>query len=175
MVLCGFWAENRPYQPSEPQGNTRYVARRGNVLVWCEGFPDWKIVGDVEELRGLTPPPVPKTHLAAPMPTWRVRWWWYPVALFLDRLETDTAAKQWLGCRTSNGSDEKTKTRQRELICAARVRRHISLRPALCTRYGARENRNLLANLKSSIDFKENYLSKNFAASAMQPRSRTSS
>ena len=68
-----------------------------NVLVWCEGFPDWKIVGDVEELRGLTPPPVPKTHLAAPMPTWRVRWWWYPVALFLDRLKTDTAAKQWLG------------------------------------------------------------------------------
>jgi hypothetical protein len=50
-----------------------------NVLVWCEGFPDWKTVGDVKELR--TPPPVPKTQLAAPMPTWRVRWWWYPVAL----------------------------------------------------------------------------------------------
>ena len=55
-----------------------------NVLVWCEGFPDWKIAGDVKELRArsFTPPPLPKTHLAAPMPTWRVRWWWYPVALF---------------------------------------------------------------------------------------------
>jgi GYF domain 2 len=52
-----------------------------NVLVWCNGFPDWKIAGDVEELRAMTPPPVPKTHLASPMPSWRVRWWWYPVAL----------------------------------------------------------------------------------------------
>ncbi len=54
-----------------------------NVLVWREGFPDWKIAGDVKELLAhcSTPPPVPKTHLAAPMPTWRVRWWWYPVAL----------------------------------------------------------------------------------------------
>jgi hypothetical protein len=22
-----------------------------DVLVWCEGFPDWKIAGDVKELR----------------------------------------------------------------------------------------------------------------------------
>ena len=59
-----------------------------NVLVWCEGFPDWKIAGDVIELRApslelrapsLTPPPPPKTYLA-PVPTWQVRWWWYPVA-----------------------------------------------------------------------------------------------
>jgi hypothetical protein len=56
-----------------------------NVHVWCEGFPDWKIAGDVKELSAgsSTPPPLPKTHLAAPMPTWRVRWWWYPVALFV--------------------------------------------------------------------------------------------
>ncbi|WP_426435903.1 DUF4339 domain-containing protein [Bradyrhizobium genosp. P] len=55
-----------------------------NVLVWCKGFPDWKIAGDVEKLRAMTPPPppVPKTQLASLMPTWRVRWWWYPVALF---------------------------------------------------------------------------------------------
>ena len=54
-----------------------------NVLVWCEEFPDWKIAGDVKELSAgsLRPPPLPKTLLAAPVPTSRVRWWWYPVAL----------------------------------------------------------------------------------------------
>jgi GYF domain 2 len=54
-----------------------------NVLVWCEGFPDWKIAGDVNELRArsLAPPPLPSRHLPEPMPTWRVRWWWYPVAV----------------------------------------------------------------------------------------------
>jgi hypothetical protein len=75
-----------------------------NVLVWGEGFPDWKIAGDVKELRArsLTPPPLPRTRLAAPMPAWQVRWWWYPVALFfLDRLETERVAKQWLGSRPS--------------------------------------------------------------------------
>ncbi|WP_165128317.1 DUF4339 domain-containing protein [Bradyrhizobium sp. 6(2017)] len=53
-----------------------------NALVWCQGLPDWKIAGEVEELRAMTLPPMPKTHLASPMPTWRVRWWWwYPVAV----------------------------------------------------------------------------------------------
>jgi len=54
-----------------------------NVLVWCEEFPDWKLAGDVKELRArsLAPQPLPIPHLAEPMPAWRVRWWWYPVAL----------------------------------------------------------------------------------------------
>jgi hypothetical protein len=53
-----------------------------DVLVWCEGFPDWKMAGDVEVLRTRSLPPLlPGTHLAAPMPTWRVKWWWYPAAL----------------------------------------------------------------------------------------------
>jgi hypothetical protein len=52
-----------------------------NVLVWCEGFPEWKIAGQVKELQSVMPPPVPKTDHAAPMPTWRVRRWWYLVAL----------------------------------------------------------------------------------------------
>lgn len=52
------------------------------LLVWCEGFPDWKLAGDVKELRAVMPPPVPETHRAASMPEWEVRWWWYLVALF---------------------------------------------------------------------------------------------
>ena len=85
-----------------------------NVLVWREGFPDWKIAGDVKELRAriLTPPPLPRTHLAAPMPAWRVRWWWYPVALFfwIDWEQRGSQSNGLGHCRTSNDSDDKTKT-----------------------------------------------------------------
>jgi hypothetical protein len=68
-----------------------------NVLVWCEGFLNWKIAGDVQELRArsLTPPPVPKTHFC---PLGGLDGGGIPSHyVFLDRLGTDTAAKQWLG------------------------------------------------------------------------------
>ena len=41
-----------------------------NLLVWSVGFPDWKLAGDVKELRAVMPPPVPATHLGPPMPKW---------------------------------------------------------------------------------------------------------
>jgi GYF domain 2 len=68
----------------ELMGTLRKLPNWTDTLVWRAGVPDWKKAGDISELRMrmATPPPVPKTHLAAPMPTWRVRWWWYPVALF---------------------------------------------------------------------------------------------
>jgi hypothetical protein len=91
-----------------------------NVLVWCEGFQDWKIVGDVKELRArrLTPPPVPKTHLAAPMPTWRVRWWWYPVALcFFGSIGNryGREAMAWITADRQTARMIKRKRRQQDL------------------------------------------------------------
>ncbi|XSC44032.1 DUF4339 domain-containing protein [Bradyrhizobium sp. RDT10] len=48
-----------------------------SVLVWRDGFADWAKAGDVAELREQTlkPPPPPSGE----MPTWRVKWWWYPI------------------------------------------------------------------------------------------------
>jgi hypothetical protein len=89
-----------------------------NVLVWREGFPDWKIVGDVKELRAMTPPPVPKTHLASPMPTWRVRWWWYPVALvFFGSIGNREGRKAmaWVTAERQAARMIKRKRRQHEL------------------------------------------------------------
>jgi hypothetical protein len=40
-----------------------------DVLVWCDGFPDWKRAGDVSELRAQTvvPPPLPAKGLGVPI------------------------------------------------------------------------------------------------------------
>ena len=48
-----------------------------NVLVWRAGFTDWLKAGEVPEFSSLTsrPPPLPTDR----MPTWRVKWWWYPI------------------------------------------------------------------------------------------------
>ncbi|WP_128935789.1 DUF4339 domain-containing protein [Bradyrhizobium zhanjiangense] len=48
-----------------------------NVLVWRDGFTDWVRAGDVPEFRSETsrPPQLPTDQ----MPTWRVKWWWYPI------------------------------------------------------------------------------------------------
>src|SRR5437016_5560957 len=47
------------------------------VLVWRNGFADWARAGDVAEFSAQTsrPPPPPSGE----MPTWRVKWWWYPI------------------------------------------------------------------------------------------------
>ncbi|MET4041587.1 DUF4339 domain-containing protein [Bradyrhizobium sp. RT6a] len=48
-----------------------------SVLVWRNGFSGWAKAGDVPELRDLVSrPPLPPSDQ---MPTWRVKWWWYPV------------------------------------------------------------------------------------------------
>lgn len=89
-----------------------------NVLVWCEGFRDWKIAGQVKELRAATPPPVPKTHMAAPIPTWRVRWWWYPVALcFFGSIGNRCGRKAmaWVTADRQAARMIKRKPRQHEL------------------------------------------------------------
>jgi hypothetical protein len=89
-----------------------------NVLVWCERFPDWKIAGDVKELRArsLTPPPLPRTHLAAPMPTWRVRWWWYPVAiLFFGSTGNRYGRKATAWVTAERQAARKIKRKQRQL------------------------------------------------------------
>jgi hypothetical protein len=90
------------------------------VLVWCEGFPDWKIAADVKELRArsLTPPPLPRTHLAAPMPAWRVRWWWYPVALlFFGSIGNREGRKAmaWVTAQRQTARMIKRKRREHEL------------------------------------------------------------
>jgi hypothetical protein len=45
-----------------------------DMFVWCDRFPDWKRVGDVEELWT-------RLRLPPPVPTWKVKWWWVIVAL----------------------------------------------------------------------------------------------
>jgi len=51
-----------------------------HVLVWRESFSDWIRAGEVPELKA--PPPLPVgARVSAEMPTWKVKWWWYPVAL----------------------------------------------------------------------------------------------
>jgi hypothetical protein len=54
------------------------------TLVWCEGFADWKGAGRVAELKKwmVTPPAVPGSQQSSnDIPTWQIRWWWYPIAL----------------------------------------------------------------------------------------------
>ena len=41
------------------------------VLVWRKGFNDWSRAG----AQTSRPPPPPSDE----MPTWRVKWWWYPI------------------------------------------------------------------------------------------------
>jgi hypothetical protein len=63
-----------------------------NTLVWKDGLTDWKIAGDVVDLKKwmVTPPPVPSSQpppvpISPPsleMPKWQVRWWWYVAVLF---------------------------------------------------------------------------------------------
>jgi GYF domain 2/Sel1 repeat len=42
-------------------------SKANDVLVWCEGFPDWKPARDVTELRAV-PPPLPRTNVKAKRP-----------------------------------------------------------------------------------------------------------
>lgn len=53
------------------------LSEPASVMVWRDGFADWARAGDVIELREQTlrPPPPPSDQ----MPTWRVKWWWYPI------------------------------------------------------------------------------------------------
>jgi hypothetical protein len=48
-----------------------------NVLVWRLGFEQWVEATEVPELKAQTskPPRLPTDQ----MPTWRVKWWWYPI------------------------------------------------------------------------------------------------
>ena len=59
----------------------RMLPNPNDVLVWCADFTEWKKAGEIAELRTRTPPPVPSSTNNDRTPTWRVRWWWYPVAL----------------------------------------------------------------------------------------------
>ena len=49
-------------------------------MVWSAGLASWKAAGEVDKLRALIPPPVPEEHWAS-MLEWKVRWWWYVVAV----------------------------------------------------------------------------------------------
>jgi hypothetical protein len=72
-----------PFDLSELTRRLRKSANWTNTLIWKADFPDWKKAGDVSELklRLATPPPVPSSRCSDQMPSWRVRWWWYVVAL----------------------------------------------------------------------------------------------
>ena len=72
-----------PLTTLELRKTLRTLPNSNDILVWCDDFPSWKKAGDVSELgtRLSAPPPVPTSRNIAQMPTWRVRWWWYPVAL----------------------------------------------------------------------------------------------
>ncbi|WP_194460347.1 DUF4339 domain-containing protein [Bradyrhizobium sp. CCBAU 53421] len=50
------------------------VSEPASVLVWRDGFEEWKKAGEVPEFRAqtLSLPPLPLDQ----MPTWRVKWWW---------------------------------------------------------------------------------------------------
>ncbi|WP_410052566.1 DUF4339 domain-containing protein [Bradyrhizobium sp. SZCCHNR1070] len=53
------------------------VSEPASVLVWRDGFAEWKRASDVPEFRAqtLSPPPLPSGQT----PTWTVKWWWYIV------------------------------------------------------------------------------------------------
>jgi hypothetical protein len=59
------------------------VSEPANVLVWRDGFTEWKPASDVPEFRAqtLSPPPLPVDQ----MPTWQVKWWWYIVPFISNR------------------------------------------------------------------------------------------
>jgi GYF domain 2 len=46
-----------------------------NVFVWRVGFTEWVKASDVPELAQTGPPRLPMDEV----PTWRVKWWWYPI------------------------------------------------------------------------------------------------
>jgi GYF domain 2 len=73
-----------PLTLTELMGTISKLPDWTDTLVWRAGAPDWETAGDVPELRRLMamPPPAPSSRRTHEMPSWRVRLWWYPVALF---------------------------------------------------------------------------------------------
>ena len=70
-----------PLTIAELKKALRILPNSNDVLVWCADFTEWKKASDVTELRTHTPPTVPNSNVNDGRPRWRVRWWWYPVAL----------------------------------------------------------------------------------------------
>ncbi|MBN8977226.1 MAG: DUF4339 domain-containing protein [Rhizobiales bacterium] len=54
-----------------------------NVLVWTDGFKDWRRVGDIADLQEhvASPPPLPPVDEVSRAPTWKIRWWWLIFAI----------------------------------------------------------------------------------------------
>ena len=69
--------QNGPVTLQELKATLPRLAEPENVLVWHEGFTDWMKAGAVAEFNAQTskPPRLPTDQ----MPTWQVKWWWYPV------------------------------------------------------------------------------------------------
>jgi hypothetical protein len=65
-----------PLTMLELKGALATVANAKDVLVWHEGFSDWKKAGEIPELRDITvrPPPLPKTA-STKQTTWKAKWW----------------------------------------------------------------------------------------------------
>lgn len=112
MVLCGFWAENRPYQPSEPQGNTRYVARRGKRIGVVRRILGLENSRGRQRIESVDASASAKNasgrvyaHLAGQMVvvSHRTMFFW------IDWKRTRPQSNGLGNCRTSNGSDDKTK------------------------------------------------------------------
>ena len=89
----------------------RSLPNSNEVLVWCSDFTEWKKAAKIPELRARMPPPVPGANNNE-MPRWRVRWWWYPVAvLFFGSIGSRTGrnAMAW------TSSERRTKRALRRL------------------------------------------------------------
>jgi hypothetical protein len=82
-----------------------------NVLVWRAGFTDWMRAGEVPEFRGQTsiPPPPPPGQI----PTWRVKWWWYPIPFISVGIGSQVGRKvmSWNSVQRRKRKEEKRQAR----------------------------------------------------------------
>lgn len=71
-----YTGQNGPVTLQELQAMLARLPDPDNVLVWRAGFSDWLKAAAVSELKAQSRPPrLPPDQ----MPTWQVKWWWYPV------------------------------------------------------------------------------------------------
>jgi hypothetical protein len=86
-----------------------HLSEPENVLVWRDGFTDWMRAGDVPEFRAQTsrPPPPPSDQ----MPTWQVRWWWYPIPFISIGIGSQVGRKVmiWNSMRRRKAKEERRK------------------------------------------------------------------
>ena len=117
MVLCGFRSENRPHQSSGPEGNARCVAGCEKCARVVRGIPGLENSGRCQRIAGAKFDASAavknalgraNAHLAGQMVVVSRRTIFFWIYWQQRRPQSDGL----VNCRTSNGSDDKTKASQ---------------------------------------------------------------